>query len=59
MAATPTAVWKSAAICGNSKSVTRTWAWVAKPATASSMIERVGVLRGSAAADVNEAGTFD
>ena len=59
MAATPTTVWKSAAICGNSESVTRTCAWVAKPAIASRMIGRAGDLRGSAAADgdANEAGT--
>src|SRR5580700_7911833 len=43
MAAAPTVVWKSDAICGRSESVTRTCAWAAKPATASSMIERVGV----------------
>ena len=57
MAAMPIAVWKSAAICGSSKSVTRTCAWLAKPATANSMMARVGVLRGSVAADVIEAGT--
>ena len=33
---------KSAAICGSSELVTRTMAWLAKPATASRMIERVG-----------------
>src|SRR5580692_1822472 len=43
MAAAPTVVWKSAAICGSSESVTRTWACAANPATASSVIERVGV----------------
>src|SRR5580704_10172364 len=43
MAAAPTVVWKSLAICGSSESVTRTWACAAKPATASSVIERVGV----------------
>ena len=59
MAAAPTVVWKSPAICGNSESVTRTCAWLAKPATASSMIARVGVWRGSDAADVIEAGTFE
>src|SRR3984885_2052865 len=42
MAAAPTVVWKSVAICGSSESVTRTCACAAKPATASSMIERVG-----------------
>ena len=51
MAAAPTVVWKSAAICGSSELVTRTCAWLAKPATASSMIERTGVLR-----DPSEAG---
>ena len=40
--ASPTVVPKSAAICGNSKSVTRTMAWLAKPATASRTMERVG-----------------
>src|SRR6202140_4725743 len=45
MAAAPTVVWKSAAIWGSSESVTRTCACAAKPATASSMIERVGVRR--------------
>src|SRR4029077_10335375 len=43
MGAAPTVVWKSAAIWGSSESVTRTCACAAKPATASSMIERVGV----------------
>ena len=43
MAAAPTVVCRSAAICGKSESITRTWAWLAKPATASRMIERVGV----------------
>src|SRR5580692_2708884 len=43
MAAAPTVVAKSDAIWGSSESVTRTCAWAAKPATASSMIERVGV----------------
>src|ERR1700722_8884302 len=43
MAAAPTVVWKSAAIWGSSESVTRTCACAAKPATASSVIERVGV----------------
>ena len=42
MAATPTVVCRSAATCGNSESMTRTWAWLAKPATASRMMERVG-----------------
>ena len=42
MAAAPTVVPKSPAICGSSESVTRTWAWLAKPATASSTIDRVG-----------------
>ena len=46
MAATPTVVCRSAATCGNSESMTRTWAWLAKPATASKMIERVGYGRG-------------
>jgi hypothetical protein len=46
MAATPTVVCRSAATCGNSESMTRTWAWLAKPATASKMIERVGFGRG-------------
>jgi hypothetical protein len=46
MAATPTVVCRSAATCGNSESMTRTWAWLAKPATASKMIERVGVVSG-------------
>ena len=46
MAAAPTVVWKSVAICGSSESVTRTCAWLAKPATASRMIDRVGVLCG-------------
>src|SRR6202035_1539844 len=43
MAAAPTVVWKSVAIWGSSESVTRTCACAAKPATASSVIERVGV----------------
>src|ERR1700754_1882077 len=42
MAAAPTVVPKSPAICGGSESVTLTWAWLAKPATASSTIDRVG-----------------
>jgi len=42
MAATPTVVCRSAATCGNSESITRTCAWLAKPATASKMMERVG-----------------
>src|SRR6516225_3362563 len=42
MEASPTVAPKSAAICGNSESVTRTIAWLAKPATASRMMERVG-----------------
>ena len=46
IAATPTVVCRSAATCGNSESMTRTWAWLAKPATASRMIERVGSGRG-------------
>ena len=37
--AMPTLVPKSAAIWGNSESVTRTCAWLAKPATASSTID--------------------
>src|SRR6516225_6204881 len=45
IAATPTVVRKSVAICGKSESVTRTCAWLAKPAAASRMMERVGVLR--------------
>src|SRR5258705_2103221 len=49
MAATPTVVPKSPAICGRSESVTGTWAWLAKPATASRTIERVGL--GAAAGD--------
>src|SRR5215813_8768238 len=44
MEASPTVVPKSAAICGNSESVTRTIAWLAKPAAASRMMERVGTL---------------
>ena len=35
-------VLKSAAICGSSEFVTRTIAWLAKPAPASRMMERVG-----------------
>ena len=46
MAATPTVVCRSAATCGNSESMTRTWAWLAKPATARRMIDRVGSGRG-------------
>jgi hypothetical protein len=46
MAAKPTVVCRSAATCGNSESMTRTCAWLAKPATASKMIERVGSGRG-------------
>jgi len=46
MAATPTVVCRSAATCGNSESMTRTCAWLAKPATASRMMERVGSGRG-------------
>jgi len=42
MDAWPTVVPKSAAICGSSESVTRTMAWLAKPAPASRTIERVG-----------------
>src|SRR5262245_66218857 len=42
MAAAPTVVPKSPAIWGRSESVTRTWAWLAKPATASRTIDRVG-----------------
>src|SRR6516225_12418700 len=45
IAATPTVVWKSLAICGNNESVTRTCAWLAKPAAASRMMERTGVWR--------------
>jgi hypothetical protein len=37
---------KSAAIWGSSESVTRTCAWLAKPATASSTMERVGLVDG-------------
>ncbi len=48
MAAAPTVVCRSAATCGRSESITRTCAWLAKPATASRMIERVGVLSGDA-----------
>ncbi len=47
MAASPTLVLKSAAICGSSESVTRTMAWLAKPAQASSTIERSGTLADS------------
>ena len=43
IAAAPTVVPKSAAICGSSESVTRTWAWLAKAAIANSTMERVGV----------------
>src|SRR5215470_10125199 len=43
----PTVVPKSAAIWGRSESVTRTCAWLANPATASSTIDRVGVLLSS------------
>jgi hypothetical protein len=50
IAAAPTVVPKSAAICGSSESVTLTCAWLAKPATASRMIERIGVLRVSGGA---------
>ena len=46
MAAAPTVVRRSAATCGNSESITRTCACAAKPATARSTIERVGVLWG-------------
>jgi len=42
IAAAPTLASKSAAICGSSESVTRTCAWLAKPASASSTIDRVG-----------------
>ena len=42
---------KSAAICGSSESVTRTMAWLAKPAPASRMIERVGTFSGAGGAD--------
>jgi hypothetical protein len=49
MAAAPTVVWKSVAICGSRESVTRTCAWLAKPAAASSMIERVVVFGGKRA----------
>ena len=50
MAATPTVVWKSLAICGSSESVTRTCAWAAKPAAANSRIERVGTFCAEAGA---------
>jgi len=46
MAATPIVVCRSDAICGNSESITRTCAWLAKPATARRMIARVGVRSG-------------
>ena len=36
IAAAPTVVLKLVAICGSSESVTRTWAWLAKPATSNS-----------------------
>ena len=42
IAAAPTVVPKSAAICGSSESATRTSAWLAKLATASSTIARIG-----------------
>jgi hypothetical protein len=40
-------VRKSVAICGKSESVTRTCAWLAKPAAARRMMERTGVWRGA------------
>src|SRR6266481_801228 len=40
--ASPTVVPKSTAICGRSESVTRTIAWLAKPAPANRTMERVG-----------------
>src|SRR5919206_2218689 len=43
--AAPTVVPKSAAICGRSESVTRTIAWLANPAPANRMMERVGTSR--------------
>src|SRR3984957_17955482 len=59
MAAAPTVVCRSAATCGRSESITRTCAWLAKPATASRMIERVGVFCGDAGAVVGEYSTSD
>src|ERR1700752_3243626 len=41
--AAPIVTAKSAAICGSSEWVERTIAWLAKPATASSTMARVGV----------------
>src|SRR6516162_9014461 len=58
VAATPTVVWKSLAICGNSESVTRTCAWLAKPAAASRMMERTGVWRGEGWAGESADDTF-
>src|SRR4051794_29627530 len=47
IAASPTLVLKSDAICGRSESVTRTIAWLANPAPASRMIERSGTFAAS------------
>ena len=58
MAATPTVVCRSAATCGNSESMTRTCAWLAKPATASKMIERVGSGRGGEMDGEESTGVF-
>ena len=41
--AAPTVTPMSVAICGKSESAARTIAWLAKPATASSAIARVGI----------------
>ena len=57
MAATPTVVCRSAATCGNSESITRTWAWLAKPATASKMMERVESGRGGKVAGKESTGS--
>ena len=54
MEASPTVVPKSMAICGSSESVTRTIAWLAKPATASSTMERVGTFSGDDRADTRD-----
>src|ERR1700749_4235939 len=58
MAATPTVVWKSLAIGGSRESVTRTCAWLAKPAAASRMMERTGVCRGKGLAGESADDTF-
>jgi hypothetical protein len=50
---------KSAAICGNSESVTRTIAWLAKPATASRMMDRVGTFSAGEADTGKGAGRND